>query len=91
MGYENKENSGALFKVEDRKSDKHPNYNGSVNVAGTEYWISAWINVAKSSGETYMSLKVNPKDAKPNDGSWEGKHPITGKTYDETLDDDIPF
>ena len=64
-------NTGALFANADRKTDKHPNARGTLNVGGTEYWISAWTKVSKK-GEKYQSLSVTPKDerqekAKPAD------------------------
>ncbi|MCM5682937.1 hypothetical protein M8A51_25725 [Schlegelella sp. S2-27] len=54
-------NRGALFKEQDKQSDKHPDYKGSINVDGTDYWLSAWIKEAES-GRKYMSLSVQPKD-----------------------------
>jgi len=53
-------NSGALFKNKDKKTDNHPDYRGSINVDGQEFWISSWLKTAKS-GEKYMSLSVQPK------------------------------
>lgn len=55
-------NSGALFKNKD-KDEAHPNwadYQGSINVDGTDYWINAWLKKSKK-GENYMSLSVKPK------------------------------
>ena len=63
MAFEQKQNSGALFKNNKKETDKHADYNGSLNVDGTEYWINAWIKEAKS-GVKYMSLSVQPKEKK---------------------------
>jgi uncharacterized protein (DUF736 family) len=60
MDYDNT-NSGALFANADRKTDKHPNARGTLNVDGVEYWISAWTKVSKK-GEKYQSLSVTPKE-----------------------------
>jgi uncharacterized protein (DUF736 family) len=58
-------NRGALFKNADKKADNHPDYKGSINVVGTDFWISAWLKVSKNN-QKYMSLSVVPKDgAKP--------------------------
>ena len=54
-------NTGALFKNE-KKSDKHPDYRGSINVNGIDYWLSSWLKISKS-GEKFMSLSVQPKEA----------------------------
>lgn len=61
MEYDNT-NRGSLFK-NDRKDDaKFPDYKGSLNVDGTEYWLSAWIKVSKD-GNKFMSLSIKNKNA----------------------------
>jgi len=55
-------NSGALFKAE-KKSEKHPDYTGSLNVGGVDYFISSWLKTSKS-GTKFMSLSVTEKGAK---------------------------
>lgn len=35
-------NKGALFVNERKQTDKHPDWNGKLNINGTEYWISGW-------------------------------------------------
>jgi uncharacterized protein (DUF736 family) len=57
-------NRGALFKNDDKESDNHPDYKGSINVAGKEFYLSAWIKESKA-GKKYMSLSVQPKDERP--------------------------
>ena len=57
-------NSGALFKNDKKESDSHPDYKGTINVGGTDYWLSAWIKTSKG-GQKYMSLSVKAKDAAP--------------------------
>jgi len=53
-------NSGALFRNEKKDTDTKPDYTGSINVEGTECWLSAWVNEAKS-GLKYMKLSATPK------------------------------
>ena len=36
MAFEQKQNSGALFKNNKKETEKHADYNGSLNVDGTE-------------------------------------------------------
>jgi uncharacterized protein (DUF736 family) len=80
MAYDNT-NSGAIFKNDRKESDKHPDYKGSLNVEGREYWVSSWINRDKN-GNAYMSVKVNPKDDRPvNPNIVES----------EKFEEDVPF
>ena len=79
MAYAPKENTGALFKNKDKKEDKHPDYKGSVTIAGADYWQSAWIKKSKD-GVTYMSQSFARKDKNTQK-----------KKENEGFDDDIPM
>lgn len=57
-------NRGALFKNHDKEEDNHPDYRGTINVKGTEFWLSAWLKESKK-GEKFMSLSVKQKEQKP--------------------------
>lgn len=52
---------GALFKNERKTQDNQPDYTGSINVGGAEFYLSAWIRTQQS-GRKYMSLAVSAKD-----------------------------
>jgi uncharacterized protein (DUF736 family) len=82
MEYDNN-NRGSIFK-NDRKDDaKFPDYKGSINVDGIDYWLSAWIKVSKD-GQKFMSLSVKNKNA---DASLQPKK----KVKQEEFDDSMPF
>ena len=57
-------NTGALFTNTKKKTDKHPDFTGSINVGGVEYWLSAW-NKKSQKGQGFFSLSVKPKEDKP--------------------------
>ncbi len=54
-------NRGVLFKNDRKDQDSHPDYKGSININGTEFWLSAWIKDGQKG--KFMSLAVKPKDA----------------------------
>lgn len=60
-------NRGALFKNDDKQSDRHPDYKGSLNVNGQEFWLDAWIKTSKK-GVKFMSVSVKPKMARDHQG-----------------------
>jgi uncharacterized protein (DUF736 family) len=60
MAYDNT-NSGVLFKNDRKETDKHPDYQGSINVGGQEFWLSAWIKTGQKG--KFMSLSVKAKEA----------------------------
>ena len=57
------DNSGVLFKNDKGDNPKRPDYRGSIAVAGVDYNISGWIRESKKSGDKFLSLKVEAKDA----------------------------
>lgn len=81
-------NSGALFKNEQKLTEKHPDYKGSVNVNGVDYWQSAWIRTSKD-GKTYMSQSLQLKEqAGQSSGGAQQKAPMP---IHDDFDDSIPF
>ena len=62
MAYDNS-NSGALFKnTKMREGKEDPEYTGSINIDGKDYWLDAWLKVSKD-GKKYFSLRPRAKDA----------------------------
>ena len=80
MEYSN-ENRGSIFKNDKKEEEKHPDMTGSLNVNGTDYWISAWKKTSKA-GTSFLSLSVRPKQEAPRQSS----QPIR-KTKVDDLDD----
>jgi hypothetical protein len=90
MAYEQKPNTGSLFKNDRKESDTHADYKGSALINGVEHWLDAWINES-SSGAKYMSLKFKPKEARSGyAGSYNGD-PATNSSGSAGPQDDYPF
>ena len=89
MSYDNT-NSGMLARNDRKEKDTHPDFKGSINVDGKEYWLSAWVREGKEggkmAGKKFFSLSVTQKDA-PNSAPVPQKS--APKSFDQ-LDDDIP-
>jgi len=56
-------NSGTVFDNDRKEKETHPDFTGTLNVEGKEYWISAWKKTSKA-GKRFISLAVKSKDGK---------------------------
>lgn len=77
---EKKDNSGVLFKNENKDNERKPDYKGNIMVDGQEYWLSAWIKEGKNG--KFMGLAVTPRDEQP---------PASKPAPKNLEDSDIPF
>jgi hypothetical protein len=75
-------NRGALFKNEEKDGENDREYSGTLDVEGTEYWLSGWVRTSKKSGKKYLSLSIKPKQDKP---------PATNKSRAGDFGDEIVF
>ena len=84
MQYDNN-NRGVLFKNDKKGNDKRPNYRGSAVIDNVDLNISAWIKRSQKTGDAFMSLKFEPKQAAP-----PKRVPMMDETpFDD--DKDLPF
>lgn len=85
-------NRGALFSNRDKKtSENFPDYGGSLNVEGREYFISAWLKDGPKG--KFMSLSVKPKEAAapaPRTAQRPPPPRQSGGGYQDP-DSDVPF
>ena len=85
MEYDNT-NRGSIWKNEKKETEKHPDFTGSLNVEGVEYWVSAWKRKPDASDKApALSFSIKAKEGvkkKPAD---------TGYVPEPEFDDDIPW
>jgi hypothetical protein len=73
-----------IFGRNDRKTqDTHPDFSGSINIEGREFWLSGWIKERKDGSGRFFSLSVKPKDG--------ASASATSRPAPADLDDEIPF
>ncbi len=72
-------NRGSIWKNDEKETDKHPDFKGSLDVNGVQYWVSAWKRKEGGSPKApALSFSIKPKDEKP-------------KARNDDMNDDIPF
>lgn len=76
-------NRGSLFKNDKKTEEKHPDMSGSINIDGTEYWISGWKKQSKA-GTGFISLSVRAKEQVR-----QSSQPTSKSKKDEFLDLDF--
>jgi len=57
MAYTPKDNTGSLFRNEQKKNEKSPDYTGSIMIDGSEKRLSAWLKEGKKG--KYLSLQIS--------------------------------
>ena len=55
---EQKDNTGAIFKNDYKKTDSQPDYKGKCLVDGKEKEVAMWLNESKA-GKKYFSVKFS--------------------------------
>jgi hypothetical protein len=84
-------NRGSIWKNEKKEKDTHPDFTGSLNVGGVEYWVSAWKRREDASPKApALSFSVKPKDEQQPQRQPPNKT-RAGASSNHDMDDEIPF
>lgn len=66
MGQEySNENRWSLFRNERKSEDKDPDYTGSLNVDGVEFYLNGWLKESKKDGKKFFSGNIKKKERRP--------------------------
>lgn len=71
-----------------RETDKHPEFTGTINVEGVDYWLNAWVQEKKDGSGKFFSGSIKRKEQitiGPDDS------PAKRKIIKDYLDDEVPF
>ena len=83
------DNEVALWKNDNRESERHPHFKGQATINGVGYWASAWKSDGTNPKAPIVKIKLNAKDAVHNAGMKEVRKTLD--TTDNDPFDDIPF
>ena len=102
MSYDNS-NRGAIWQNKDKQKDTQPDFKGSLDVGGVEYWVSAWKRKPDANPKApALSFQIEPKDeahkqgmqqaqqAAPRDGIVQNSGGKVAADFDD-FSDSIPF
>lgn len=86
MAYEQKDNSGSVFKNERKEKDTHPDRTGSAMIGGVAYWVNGWVKQDRN-GNQFLSLSFKPKESRAEVTDKE----VRQARRDDMDGDTIPF
>ena len=93
MAYDNT-NRGSIWKNDKKQTENHPDFTGSLDVDGVEYWVSAWKRKEGANPKAPpLSFSIKRKDATP--AQQQNQQPASQNSQDPFAgggnDSDIPF
>ena len=94
---------GSMFRNDRKTKDNQPDYRGSAQIEGVEYWVSAWVREGKTG--PFLSMSYTAKDSRGSESAVDDVLRPTTARNDQTnrqqpskqgnrlddFEDDIPF
>lgn len=87
MAYDNT-NRGSIWKNDKKEKDTHPDFTGSINVEGKDYWLNGWKRKEGAPAKApAMSFTVRPKESRDRNPTAQRED----RQRDMDDDSEIPF
>jgi len=89
-------NFGFLLRIKDKKTDRHPDMEGEIEIEGRKHILSGWVKISKK-GNRYLSLSARPypedqeQDQDQNRLSAATPKPQKPGSQEEGPEAEIPF
>jgi hypothetical protein len=78
-------NRGSIWKNDDKQTETHPDFKGSINVEGVEYWLSAWKRKEGANPKApALSFSIQKKESQATQAKAAIQEPAG---FDDSLDD----
>ena len=91
MSYDNT-NRGSIWKNDRKEKETQPDFTGSLNVEGVEYFFDAWKRKQDANPKApALTFSIKRKDKQPDQPSRQPSHADKPATMDDFADENIPF
>ena len=92
---ETRNNTGAIFKNDNKKAENHPDYKGKVNVNGKDMEVALWLKTS-AKGVKFMSAQFSEPFVKSEPQIKNNEPQINGTLIQPNyvsldVNDDLPF
>jgi len=88
MSTKRTDNHGSLSRNKKKEKETQPTHKGSCTIEGRQYWISAYVNESRDSGEKYFKLYFEPKKTEATSEAAPAAEPVAVPLSESP---DIPF
>lgn len=83
-------NRGAIWRNDKKEKDAHPDWKGSINVEGVDYWLSGWSRKPEDNPKSpSVRFSVQRKDDVQREGIAQAREVLEQSAAFE--DTDLPF